>query len=176
MAKKCVFAKTEILSSLKVLESEYQKAYVIASPQNTRLMKAYSKISVITLGGWIEDGMKDLTDISTDNISNPDNQNKLSYMLGKINGFNYHHVSKKIIYTFGVHGLEFIENKVGSADMARLSSSLNNLKAWRNPASHSHVVTIPCDPSRIIIELNRIFPILKNMEKSARLYRDVHFR
>lgn len=176
MSIKCAFAKTEILSSLKVIEREYNKIYNITTPQNTQLMKSYAKIAVIALGGWVEDGMKNFTNISTNKIADVKNQQKINEMLDHIYGFSYKaHIFKKIVYTFGVHGLEFIESEIGDTNMSRLSSSLNNLKTWRDLASHSHVKVISWDPSRVISELETIHPILKNIEKNARKYRDIHF-
>ena len=59
--------------------------------------------------------------------------------------------------------------------MAILKSSLGNLKTWRDSAAHSLIIKIDCDPSRIIDEFKKIFPILKKMETVARAYRDTNF-
>ena len=61
---------------------------------------------------------------------------------------------------------EFIESKTGDANIAILDSVLAKLKKWRDLAAHSHANVIQCDPSRIILEFEKIFPILKKIEKN----------
>lgn len=176
MAKACIFAKSDISSVLSLLNREYKKVYGVSTPQNVRLMKIYAKMAVIALGGWIEDGMKNLMGISIDELQEVLNQNNLKKMVGSIYGFSYEwHVSKMIVYAFGAHGLEYIESEVGDSDIARLSSSLGNLKTWRDNAAHSHATVLICNPEMVIRELNAIFPILKKMERGARTYRNLHF-
>lgn len=176
MSKSCVFAKTEIFSALGILDREYKKVYKKSTVRNIRLMKAYSKMAIVASGGWVEDGIKNLSEISISKLSEPRTQKKLVDIIDKIHGFSYSsHFSRGVINTFGAHGFEFIEAEVGDADIARLSSTLGKLKAWRDTAAHSYVTTIPCDPSTVISEMKTIFPILKKVEASARLYRKNHF-
>ena len=177
MAKRRIFAKSEILSVLSVLDREYKKVYTISTPSNIRLMKAYAKMAVIASGGWVEDGLKDLMDVSISRLKSTKNQKKLQDMAESIHGFSYPwHFSKGVIMTFGAQGFEFIELSVGDPDISRLSSTLGNLKTWRDLAAHSHATIIKCDPSRVIMEMNLIFPILKKIETSARAYKKKHFR
>lgn len=176
MAKGCIFAKGEILSVLSVLDREYKKAYGVPTPSNVRLMKTYAKMSVIAAGGWVEDGLRDLMDVSISKLKSTTNQTKIQRMVRDIHGFSYsRHFSRGVIMTFGAQGLEFIELCVGDSDISRLASSLGNIKTWRDDVAHSHAAVITCDPSRVTREVGLIFPILKKIERSARLYRKKHF-
>lgn len=175
MSKKCIFAKTEITSTLKILEKEYLKLYLVSTPQSTNLMKLYSKMAIVTLGSWIEDGMKELAQISIIQLGEVKTQDKIIKMVSEIYGFNYSsNFSTSIVYSFGPHGLEFIESSIGSKNLAKLSSEFGNLKSWRDAAAHSYSAVINCDPSRAIQVFDDIFPILKKIEKCAREYRDRH--
>lgn len=176
MLKKCVYAKTEIISVLSILNKEYNHIYNVGTLKSIKLMKAYAKMAVIALGGWLEDGQQELAQLSIIKLRENENQHKLSEMLDNIYGFSYSsHFSKSLILAFGAHGFEYIKSQVGDANIQILSSVLGNLKQWRDSASHSYVTLIPCNPSRVINEMNRIFPILKKIEKSARDYKNQHF-
>lgn len=176
MAKSCVFAKGEILSVLFVLDREYKRAYAVPTASNVRLMKTYAKMAVIAAGGWVEDGLKDLMNVSISKLKSAATQTKIQGLVKDIHGFSYPwHFSRGMIMTFGAHGLEFIEAYVGDADIARLTSALGNIRTWRDDVAHSHAAVITSDPSRVIREVGLIFPILKKIEISARLYRNEHF-
>lgn len=176
MARGCVFAKGEILSVLNILEREYQKTAKLPSLTNNRLLKSYSKMAVIAAGGWVEDGIKSLMQISIERLNDLNGQTRLTNEADNIWGFGYkRHLSKGMMLAFGAHGLEFVERVVGSTNIAILSSSLGNLKAWRDDAAHSYVLTIKCNPAMVIKEIEKIFPILKHIEKCAREYRKLHY-
>lgn len=176
MSTKYAYSKTEILSVLSLIQKEYKKIYNITTPRNGKLMKSYAKIAIIAIGGWLEDGLKELAQLSIIKLQETKNQDKATKFVGQIYGFSYrYHFSQAIMFSFGVHGLEFIELKIGDADIARLSSSLGKLKKWRDEVAHSHRTAIPCNPTQIIQELNIIFPILKKIEQYAREYKRKHF-
>ena len=175
MARGCIFAKTEVLAALSVLDREYKKAYKRPSPRNNRLLKAYSKMAVITAGGWVEDGIKSLMEMSILKLKELDGQKRLKNEADHIWGFRYYHFSKGMMFAFGAHGLEYVERKIGSTDLAILSSSFGKLKTWRDDAAHSHATTIRSNPTMVIGEMNIIFPILKKIEASTREYSRKHF-
>lgn len=172
-----IFTKKEILTSLNILNNDYQKAYKVASSKNTLLLKIYSKIAVITAAGWIEDGMRSLAEISTIKLKDLNGQKRLKNRVDNIFGCSYkNHFSKALSLAFGAHGLEYIENKIGATDLAILESFMGNLKSWRDDAAHSYSLTIKTNPEMIILEINKILPILKQIESSARKYGDNHFK
>ena len=176
MSIKCVYPKTEIFSVLSLIEKEYKKIYNITTPRNGKLMKSYAQIAIIALGGWIEDGLEELTQLSIVKLREIGNQKKATKFIDQIYGFNYdYHFSKAMMLSFGAHGLEFIESKVGDSDIAILNSSLNKLKKWRDKVAHSHRTVIPCNLTQVIREFNIIFPILKQLEKYAKEYKKKHF-
>lgn len=176
MARGCVFAKSDILTVLKLLDREYRKASEGKKRKDGRMLMVYSKMAVVALGGWIEDGMISLKQISANGLS-ANKRKKLEESTRYIFGFGYDkHISAVMMYAFGVHGLEYIEAQVGESDVIRLSSSLGKLAKWRNDAAHSHTKTVPCNPEMIIKEFEIIFPIVKKMEEGARMYRNDHFR
>lgn len=171
-----LFSKTEINAMLTILDKEYKKVYYMGTKKSTRLMQAFSKMAVLAIGGWLEDGIKQITKLSTSKLKEIKNQEKIENMVSRIYGFKYEdHFTRGILWSFGAHGFEYIETEVGSADIARLSSTLNNLKTWRDVAAHSHSRIIPCNPNQIITEMNNIFPILKKIEASAKKYKNIHF-
>lgn len=176
MSVRNIFLKTEILSVLSLIETKYVEIYPIATVKNAKLMKSYAQIAIIAIGGWLEDGLKELTKLSIINLNDLDRQDKITKMVESIYGFSYTgHFSKAIILTYGIHGYEYIETKVGDSDIAILSSSLGLLKSWRDDVAHSHRTAIPCNPTQVIIEFKKIFPILKKIEKYAREYKKDHF-
>lgn len=176
MAKGVIFAKTDILAVLNIINGEYMKALSASSAKNNRLLKTYSKMAVITAGGWVEDGIKSLMEISGTKLRNVDGQKRLEHLSKRISGFSYErHFSRGVMYAFGAHGLEFIEKQLGQNDLIQLGSSLGNLKKWRDDAAHSHAVHIKATPSIIIKEIGLMFPILKNIESSARKYKNKYF-
>lgn len=177
MSKICIFSKTEVLAVLKNINTEYKVLYFQDTPKSARLMKTYSKIAVIELCGWIEDGLKNLAKLSIEKLKVRRVRKDVNNFIEGINGFKYDsHFSKIMMLAFGAHGFEFIESRVGDADIARLRSVLGNLKNWRDDSAHSHIITIPCDPSHIIKEMDIIFPILKKIEINARIYKKKHFK
>lgn len=176
MSSKNVFLKTEIYSVLSLIDAEYKKIYSITTIKNAKLMKSYAQIAIIAVGGWIEDGLEELALLSISKLTVIDNQEHITKLVDKIYGFSYkHHFSQMIILTYGAHGLEYIESKVGDSDIAILTSSLGTLKKWRDDVAHSHRTAIPCNPEQVIKEFNKIFPILKKFEKYAREYKRKHF-
>lgn len=176
MSTKYVYTKTEILPVLLIIEKEYNKIYYITTHRNGELMKSYAKIAIIAIAGWLEDGLKELAQLSIIKLREINNQEKATKSVGQIHSFTYkNHISQAIIISFGVHCLEYIEAQVGDTDIAKLSSSLGKLKIWRDEVAHSHRTAIPCNPTQIIRELNIILPILKKIEKYARVYRKKHF-
>lgn len=176
MARGCVFAKGEILSVLNILEREYQKTSKLRSPTNSRLLKSYSKMAIVAAGGWVEDGIKSLMQISTARLKDLNGQTRLINEADNIWGFGYKkHFSKGIMLAFGAHGLEFVETSVGPTNITILNSSLGKLKTWRDGAAHSYVLTIKCNPAMVIKEVERIFPILKQIEMCTREYRKLHY-
>lgn len=172
MSIKNIFSKTEILSVLSLIDKEYNNIYHINTPKNIKLMKSYTKMATIATGGWVEDGLKELSQMSIDRLSE---QKRISKLTESIYGFSYNHFYKYIIYSFGPHGLEFIESSVGDTKIFILKSSLGKLKEWRDHAAHSHRIILQCNPSQVITEFNKIFPILKEIEKYAKEYKKKHF-
>ena len=176
MSSRNVFSKTEILSVLSLIQAEYTKIYSITTVKNTKLMKAYAQMAIIAIGGWLEDGLDELAQLSIAELSSIDRQNHTTNLVKRIYGFDYKDdFSKAIMLTFGAHGLEFIELKVGDSDIAILKSSLETLKVWRNHTAHSQRNTIIFNPAQVINEFNKIFPILKKIDKYARKYKNKHF-
>jgi len=176
MGSKQIFTKTEILTPLAILDRGYNKASKVPSSRNNQLLKIYSKIAVITAGGWIEDGMKSLVEISAIKLRDNNGQCRLRGDVEFIFGFSYkQHFSKALMFAFGAHGLEYIEDEIGATDLVVLESSLGNLKSWRDHAAHSYSVIISATPTRVIGEMSKIIPILKKIEKSTKKYRDIHF-
>lgn len=174
MAKAIIFAKTEVTKTLELIVRKYLAAYDVHNADNTRLMHLYSGMAVITLSGYLEDGMDGLVDITLKSLS-VDGRKRLQESRGGIHGASYGHLSKRIAIAFGSHGLEFIESYVGPSDIAILSSTLGTLKKLRDEAAHSHKGAILRNPSMILSDFIKIHPILRKIEKGARLYRDEHF-
>jgi len=176
MSRNYIFLKKEIAADLFLINKEYQKIYFENTPRSTRLLKIYSRMALINLCGWVEDELKKLGNLSVENLKENRSRDLVNNHTAKIYGFDYDkHLSLRLILTFGVHGFEFIESKTGDANIAILDSVLAKLKKWRDLAAHSHANVIQCDPSRIILEFEKIFPILKKIEKSARKYSRKHF-
>jgi len=176
MAQGSAFAKTEIIVALTLLESEYQKASAQTTSRNAKLLKTYSNMAVIAASGWIEDGIKALMDISISRLHNLDIKDRLNTKKSGIWGHSYDkHLAEGILYAYGAHGLEFIEDEIGVSDLARLKSSLGNLKKLRDGVAHSYASTISCNPAMVVRDMEIIIPILKKVETKARLYKNAHF-
>lgn len=140
-------------------------------------MKAYSKMALMTVTGWIEDGVKDLIEVSEIKLSQARNKAKIKELVNNINGFSYDkHISKALILGYGIHGYEFVNMFVGDSDVQILSSTLGNFKNWRDKLVHSHRAIIPCNPMMMMTEFKKIFPILKKFETGLKKYRDTHFK
>lgn len=168
-----IFLKKTILPVLKVLDAEYQKASMLTTPIANDLMFSFARNAVVTVGGWLEDGFDETAELSIIKLKKLNIQTFIHEQIGFIYGFNYKkHVSRAVSMSFGAHGLEYIESKVGASDIAILSATLEKIEKWRNSAAHS-MATIHVVPKQIISEVNLLYPILRKFVKSAKQYIDL---
>lgn len=175
MAKSVRFAKTEVTRSLKLVKKRYLAAYNGEdNDNNRRLLHLYAGMAIITLSGYLEDGMNGVVDISHRGLS-ADSQKNLLEGTKRVNGASYDHFRKRLVLAFGYHGLDFIESHVGSSNIVILKSKLGNIKKLRDETAHSHSNTIRRSPGEVLSDFEGILPILKKIEEGARLYRDRHF-
>ena len=173
MPEVTIFSPIEINKVLKLIEEEYSVAYSGIDEKSTELMQLYSTMAVLTLSGWLEDGMKELVNLSMPGLSVIGQKRLVDRT--RVNGSSYEHLTKRLGAAFGSHGLEFIESEVGASDIAILTSILATLKNLRNDASHSYAAVISKNPTAILSDANKLLPILGKIEIYAKLYRTDHF-
>lgn len=169
------FAKTEINSTLKLIARLYRSAYAGGSQNDARLLRLYSNMSIVSLSGWLEDGMDSVVDIALKGLGR-EAQERLQKKRDGVHGASYKHFADRLQVAFGAHGLEFIESQVGPADMEILKGTLGTLKSLRDDVSHSYKVRILRNPDVILSDFVRVYPILKKFEQAARSYRDNHLK
>ena len=169
------FVETEINSTLKLIESLYRLAYVGEREDDVKLLGLYSKMSVVSLSGWVEDGMKGVADMVLEGLG-ATAQARLQKKQNEIHGASYEHFANRLLLAYGAHGLDFIESRVTDVDMQVLKSTLGTLKNARNDVSHSYKVKILRSPDIILTDFIKIYPILKRFEQAAQFYRDNHIK
>lgn len=160
-----MISKTQIDLTLNLLDTQYNAPNV-----SSDLAMLYSKLAVIELCGWIEVSMDIITqDYIVRKLQSNVYKNHFEKEIMKKNhgfGFLWKENFRKMLFSaIGMYNLELIDSLL-SQDIATLESELQNLNLKRNDAAHTHYnpTKIYDAPSVIIGKLNKIHPILSDIE------------
>lgn len=160
---------TTIEAILTILEVQYSST--ITSADQT-LPIAYSKLSVLELGGWIEESVDTILINYIDNkILSEECKNKTKEIINKNNSFEYGHLYHIFICALGVNNWENIIDNVGNPNIALFAATCNSYKRPRNSAAHTYQLASTTSnyqaPSQVIIDFRKIKPILQSIEREV---------
>jgi len=131
-----MIGKTSILRNLQRLEALYSSAH---SPMKTLF---YAKLSILELGGWIEESMDSvIRSCANRNLKDGRNRHVIEEdIIKRTYGFAYdQHFRKMLVQVVGLAGVEKLEKRVDPVKLHMMKGALGSLKTSRDTEAHSHL-------------------------------------